>query len=297
MFCNRLSIPTRVCRFRFALNSLTSAPIGPLELTRRVKVLIWDDEIKVGESFSADAILGPLSAGAGPSTFGPFSRTSPTRPRRLRSVSTPRAGSHFPPAPSTAILSRSSSDFTGSTRPVPFSSKFASRVNPAATGVSVLEHMERLDKAEEGLKKLGRRSDEEEEEEVLFEEEEETEGTPLMKEPMTAPAILAPVAAQPSASASTAGSTLVNDEGDGASTSTSTAAGKPKLSGLGAAPANKPSARMSEDGGKPMHVRWASHGGHEGRSGRSMDVSRTPLPMGIEGSDPGMKTVIAEASG
>jgi phosphatidylinositol 4-kinase type 2 len=245
----------------------------------------------VGESFSSDSINGPLSAGAIPSTFNPFSRSSPTRPRRLRSVSTPRAGSHFPPAPATAILPRSSSDITGSARPVPFSSKVASRVNPAATGVSVLEHMERLDRVEEGLKRLGRGEDEDEEDEVLFEEDEDAERTPLMKEPVTAPAVKPTVPpSQPSASTSTAGSTLVNGDAEGA-----TAGAKPRLSGLGAAAANRPSLRMSEDSGsKPMHVRWASHGGHEGRSGRSMDVSRTPLPM--DGTSSGTKTVIAEVS-
>lgn len=246
----------------------------------------------MGESFSPDSINGPLSAGAVPSTYNPFSRSSPTRPRRLRSVSTPRAGSHFPPAPPTAILPRSSSDFTGSARPVPFSSKVASRVNPAATGVSVLEHMERLDRVEEGLKRLGRGEDEEDEE-VLFEEDEEAESTPLMKEPVTAPAVMAAVPpSQPSASTSAAGSTLVNGDAEGA-----TAGAKPRLSGLGAAAANRPSVRMSEDSGrKSMHVRWASHGAHEGRSGRSMDVSRTPLPMGMDGTSSGTKTVIAEVS-
>ena len=163
----------------------------------------------MGESFSSDSINGPLSAGAVPSTFNSFSHSSPTRPRRLRSVSTPRTGSHFPPAPPTAILPRSSSDLTGSAHPVPFSSKVASRVNPAATGVSVLEHMERLDRVE-GLKGLGRGEDEDE---VLFEEDEEAESTPLMKEPATAPAAVAAVPpSQPSASTSTAGSTLVNGQ-------------------------------------------------------------------------------------
>jgi len=60
-------------------------------------------------------------------------------------------------------------DITGVARPVPFASK-VSRVNPGATGVSVLEHMEKLDKVEAGLKRLAV------EEEVLFEQDEEQEG-------------------------------------------------------------------------------------------------------------------------
>jgi phosphatidylinositol 4-kinase type 2 len=152
--------------------------------------------------------------------------------------------------------------------------------------------MERLDRVEEGLKRLGRGEDEEEDEEVLFEEEDEdAESTPLMKEPVTAPAVKAAIPpSQPSASTSTAGSTLVNGDIEGATVGT-----KPRLSGLGAAAANRPSVRMSEDSGsKSMHVRWASHGAHEGRSGRSMDVSRTPFPM--DGTGSGTKTVIAEVS-
>ncbi|KIM31246.1 hypothetical protein M408DRAFT_320207 [Serendipita vermifera MAFF 305830] len=275
------------------LQSLKHPDEGPLELTRRVKVLIWDDEIQVGESFSADAVLGPLSAGAVPSTFAPFPRSSPTRPRRIRSVSTPRAESHFPPAPPTAIFSRTSSDFTGSSRPVPFAGRVSTRVNPAATGVSVLEHMERLDRVEQGLKRLGRTEDEddgdEEEHEVLFEEEEEHEGTPLMKEP-SPPRSLQPSNATPSQS-STLASTSATDQAH-ENTDPAVNGGKPRLSGLGDASA-RPSVRMSEDGAnKPKHVRWASHGAHEGRSGRSMDVSRTPLPM--DGMGVGTKTVIAE---
>ena len=274
---------------------------GPLELTRRVKVLIWDDEIQVGESFSAEAVLGPLSAGAIPSTFSPFPRSSPTRPRRIRSVSTPRANSHFPPVPSTAIFPRTSSDLTGSARPVPFAGRVSTRVNPAATGVSVLEHMERLDRVEQGLKRLGRGEDDEEDEgeehEVLFEEPEEAENTPLMKEPSpprqpkaleSSSTLVQP--SQPATSASTSASGLANGDADATE-----AGAKPRLSGLGITTPNRPSVRMSEDGGsKPKHVRWASHGAHEGRSGRSMDVSRTPLPM--DGIGAGTKTVISEVS-
>lgn len=241
-------------------------------------------------------MLGPLSAGAIPSTFGPFPRSSPTRPRRIRSVSTPRADSHFPPVPSTAIFPRTSSDFTGSARPVPFAGRVSTRVNPAATGVSVLEHMERLDRVEQGLNRLGRGEDDEgedEEHEILFEEPEEGENTPLMKEPSpprTLEASDSTATVRPSPAASTSAQGLANGDTD-----VDEAGAKPRLSGLGAAALNRPSVRMSEDGGsKPKHVRWASHGAHEGRSGRSMDVSRTPLPM--DGSGIGMKTVIAEVS-
>lgn len=46
-----------------------------------------------------------------------------------------------------------STDMVGISRPVSFSAKFQ-RVHPATTGVTVLEHMERLDAVEAGLKRL-----------------------------------------------------------------------------------------------------------------------------------------------
>jgi phosphatidylinositol 4-kinase type 2 len=237
---------------------------GPLELTRRVKILIWDDEIEVGESFSAEEVIGPMTA-APTVGFNPFNRGSPTRPRRIRSISSPRFDAFPPPS-----LTRSSSDLTGASRPVPFSSK-VTRVNPSATGVSVLEHMERLDRVEEGLKRLGDPGNE-----ILYEDPEDevataVEDTPLISEthivtPSTESIVKTPEdpAASTSKPASGSGTPLPN--------------GKPRLSGLGDTP--RPSVRMSEEGtGRSSHIRWASHGTgtREGRSGRSMDVTRTPL--------------------
>lgn len=69
----------------------------------------------------------------------------PTHPRRTRSHSV----SGFPPP-----IRRTSTDMRGISRPVSFSAKFQ-RVHPATTGVTVLEHMERLDAVEAGLKRLG----------------------------------------------------------------------------------------------------------------------------------------------
>lgn len=69
--------------------------------------------------------------------------TTKPRPRRSQSVT------DFPPP-----MRRSSTEFTGAPRPVSFSAKFH-RVHPATTGVTVLEHMERLDAVEAGLKRIG----------------------------------------------------------------------------------------------------------------------------------------------
>jgi phosphatidylinositol 4-kinase type 2 len=238
---------------QFSADLLIDSITGPLELTRRVKILIWDDELEVGESFSAEAISGPLSAGAAPNGFN---RGSPTRPRRLRSASSPR---DFPPR----ALSRASSDLTGSSRPVPFSSK-VTRINPSATGVSVLEHLERLDKVEEGLKRLGPNED------VLFEDEEDGETTAYATPPMQEPESIDPVVSTQNQQASTSTVNLVPS---------SQASAKPRLSGISNGTRPTLTVRMSEDAGRPSHVRWASQG-TEGRTGRSMDVSRNPLRDG-----------------
>lgn len=257
-----------------------------------MKVLVWDNEVEVGETFNAEAILGPMSANATLGSMNPFSRGSPTRPRRLRSASTPRASeANFPPP----TLARSSSDLTGATRPVPFSSK-VTRVNPGATGVSVLEHLERLDRVEEGLQRLGPANAND----ILFEDEEGeeralSEDQPLIKAPQpksstssakgaSQPPQIQPTTSTNNGDAATASTSapLARNSDSNAGSNTNT---KSRISGLG-----KPSSRMSEDGPRSAHVRWASAG--EGRSGRSMDVGRMPLPD-EEGDK---RLVIAEVS-
>ena len=60
-------------------------------------------------------------------------------------------------------MRRTSTDASGAPRPVPFAAKFQ-RVHPGTTGVTVLEHLERLDAVEASLQRLG--VDEEDEEDV-----------------------------------------------------------------------------------------------------------------------------------
>lgn len=80
--------------------------------------------------------------------------------RRMRSRS--MEGYPFPPP-----MRRSMTDSIAGPgpRPVPFAGKFQ-QINPGASGVRVLEQMERLDEVEKGLKKLGM-------EEVVEEEEDD----------------------------------------------------------------------------------------------------------------------------
>ncbi|CAL1707082.1 unnamed protein product [Somion occarium] len=120
------------------VQSLKHGDEGPLELTRRTKVLVWDDEIDLtDENIPSLLEEGPTSS--------PVNVPLPREPRRQRSQS----ASDFPPP-----MRRVSTEFTGVSRPVSFSAKFP-RVHPATTGVTVLEHMERLDAVEAGLKRLG----------------------------------------------------------------------------------------------------------------------------------------------
>ncbi|EGO00294.1 hypothetical protein SERLA73DRAFT_107341 [Serpula lacrymans var. lacrymans S7.3] len=130
------------------VESLKHADEGPLELTRRTKALVWDDEIEVMEEIPRPAGVGPLTASPRPSIS-----TMPL-PRRARSQS---YSSDFPPP-----VRRGSAE---ASRPVPFSAKFQ-KVHPGTTGVTVLEHLERLDAVEASLKRLGV-------EETLHEEDEE----------------------------------------------------------------------------------------------------------------------------
>ncbi|KAH9931138.1 phosphatidylinositol 3 and 4-kinase-domain-containing protein [Epithele typhae] len=141
------------------VQSLRHADEGPLELTRRTKVLVWDDEIPVtedmiplpnpdghnGSSYSAQ--LPPQGPALSPHASIASMPPLPTQPRRTRSHSHSVSG--FPPP-----MRRLATDGAGMSRPVSFSAKFQ-RVHPATTGVTVLEHMERLDAVEAGLKRLG----------------------------------------------------------------------------------------------------------------------------------------------
>jgi phosphatidylinositol 4-kinase type 2 len=121
-----------------SLSSLQLRISGPLELTRRTKVLVWDEELEVAEEAIQEVANSPSSPR--------LSINSVPLPRRTRSQS---SGSEFPPP-----IRRTSTDASGAPRPVPFAAKFQ-RVHPGTTGVTVLEHLERLDAVEASLQRLG----------------------------------------------------------------------------------------------------------------------------------------------
>ena len=79
---------------------------------------------------------------------------SPASPQSMNNVPLPRrarsqSSGEFPPP-----IRRASTDASGVPRPVPFAAKFQ-RVHPGTTGVTVLEHLERLDAVEASLQRLG----------------------------------------------------------------------------------------------------------------------------------------------
>ncbi|KAK0212691.1 phosphatidylinositol 3 and 4-kinase-domain-containing protein [Desarmillaria ectypa] len=119
------------------VQSLKHSDEGPLELTRRTKALVWDDQLELTEA-DLDDTNSPVAASP------KLSINSVPLPRRARSQSS----DDFPPPVQRAI-----SDASGVPRPVPFAAKFQ-RVHPGTTGVTVLEHLERLDAVEASLQRL-----------------------------------------------------------------------------------------------------------------------------------------------
>lgn len=121
-------------------------------------MLVWDDDVPVSEDMLPDLLAESAHSAHVPAVSPHASiATMPLpMPRRTRSQSI----SGFPPPP----MRRVETDVTGLSRPVSFSAKFQ-RVHPATTGVTVLEHMERLDAVEAGLKRIGVEGGEEDAEE------------------------------------------------------------------------------------------------------------------------------------
>lgn len=110
---------------------------------------MWDDEIEVADEDLQDTTIEP------PVSSPKLSVNSVPLPRHRRSQSS--SGGDFPPP-----IRRTSTDASGAPRPVPFAAKFQ-RVHPGTTGVTMLEHLERLDAVEASLQRLGVDEDYEEE--------------------------------------------------------------------------------------------------------------------------------------
>lgn len=128
------------------VQSLKHLDEGPLELTRRKKTLVWDDELEISEELLETFPESPK----------PSITTTPA-PRRTRSHS---SSGEFPPP-----IRRTPTDASGTPRPVSFSTKFQ-RVHPGTTGVTVLEHLERLDAVEASLQRLGVEGEDDDSEEI-----------------------------------------------------------------------------------------------------------------------------------
>ncbi|KAG8930968.1 phosphatidyl inositol kinase, partial [Tulasnella sp. 408] len=186
------------------VQSLKHMDEGPLELTRRTKVLVWDEEVEVPVDATPEEIIAIVSAaqmkpGAIPGDIAaqptlprtpvtpssglpsgaasvpnspprkahsPPPRRSMGMDRRSRSYSIgsrvaafgkskSSASSEFPPF-AFPKRSRRSSAVDPTMRPVPLSSKNLGHgaMMGAATGVSVLEHLEKLDVVESSLNRV-----------------------------------------------------------------------------------------------------------------------------------------------
>ncbi|KIY46206.1 hypothetical protein FISHEDRAFT_48152 [Fistulina hepatica ATCC 64428] len=118
--------------------------VRPLELTRRTKIMVWDDELEVPD----DAVPeGTAESEADDLASSRMSINTAPLPQRLRSHSS--GSSDFPPP-----LRRKFVDAAGNPRPVPLAAKLQ-RIHPGTTGVTILEHLERLDAVEASLSRLG----------------------------------------------------------------------------------------------------------------------------------------------
>ena len=133
---------------------------GPLELTRRQKLLVWGDEFEsTHEIFKSED--GDRHESEDPLEDRGDRPSSPHASINTMPLPTPTARLSFARQRPQRVISgplRRSADFPKFTRPVSFSTTY-SKVHPGTTGVAVLEQMERLDAVEASLKKLGRAAD------------------------------------------------------------------------------------------------------------------------------------------
>lgn len=236
--------------------------------------MVWDEEVELSGEDLIEMANGnkpnqiPLASPTASINTVPLPATEP---RRHRSQS----ASDFPPP-----MRRVSTEYSGVSRPVSFSAKF-SRVHPATTGVTVLEHMERLDAVEAGLKRLGV-------EESVIEEEEEMDVGDLRPKPRAQPP---------------------RDQSPEASTSGNLLSPPHPIERLPSVPEDEHvdhlaasvteedlvmmSKSMSHIDSRPsLHTRWSSHGGRgEERANPNLDW------MHIDPTEsPKKRTVIVEVS-
>ncbi|KAI4526189.1 hypothetical protein K525DRAFT_233650 [Schizophyllum commune Loenen D] len=254
------------------IQSLKHADEGPLELTRRKKVMVWDDEIEVPEG-DVDHPADEAEMQGLPSPH--MSVYSVPLPRRSLSISS----ADFPPP-----MTRTSTDASGAPRPVSFASKIQ-RVHPGTTGVTMLEHLERLDAVEASLQRLGI------DEDTVLEEDDVGDRPPTQPQVLAAQATLATLAV-PSPRQLVSASLPVTPFSPPSS---------PPMPTLHEAEFERSvspesddeadvvamSKSMSHAEGSPLHSRWASH--QAGTSRAAMEWAEAEA----DGESP-LKTVINE---
>lgn len=246
-------------------------------------MLVWDDEIELTEDMvtSSEADAQPATPRVRPASPHASINTVPlpiTHKRtRSQSIGAPL---DFPPPgrPTSMELSR----------PVSFSAKFP-RVHPAMTGVTVLEHMERLDAVEAGLKRKIAVDDS-----VLDEEPEEEDVGESSQQPRSAPAGLTVASASsphdapamllsPSAHSARLPAVPEDDANDANDADLSMSVSEDLMAAM------SQSTMQLEVSPALMHSRWASYHGHSDQ--QNLDWMR------IDGNDaPKPRTVIVEVS-
>lgn len=275
---------------------------GPLELTRRQRVLVWDDEFEsTHEMFKHDeghheSEAPPEGHEDRPSSPHASINTMPLPTSTPRLFTRPRLQRIAIPD-----TSARSADFLGLPRPVSFSTTY-SKVHPGTTGVAVLEQMERLDAVEASLKKLGggvpRDNSGDADREVDVVE------SPTRAGPRTKPS--GPPSAPGRVSRSSSTHTHTYSDSDFVPPAMTASFSGPFSSGgvsdglpaVAEAPSSNASevgdeglAQMSKsmsymDAGRPPHSRWMSQDEDRPRLGWIPDEEETPKP----------KTVIVEVS-
>ena len=240
-----------------------------MELTRRKKVMVWDDEIEIPEG-DLDHPADEAEMQGLPSPH--MSVYSVPLPRRSLSISS----ADFPPP-----MTRTSTDASGAPRPVSFASKIQ-RVHPGTTGVTMLEHLERLDAVEASLQRLGI------DEDTVLEEDDVGDRPPTQPQVLAAQATLAVPSQRQLVSASLP-VTLFSPPSSPPMPTLHEAEVERSVSPESDDEADvvAMSKSMSHAEGSPLHSRWASH--QAGTSRAAMEWAEAEAD-----GESSLKTVINE---
>ncbi|KAK4703957.1 phosphatidylinositol 4-kinase type 2, partial [Phenoliferia sp. Uapishka_3] len=136
--------------------SLRDEDEGPLELCRRPKKLVWDDAMVVADDDFTRSLVAAASAPA-PTNAPPTPPRTPSPPASVASPTPSNKRPSSPPPTMPVPLKRVSSDHTSRKRPAGRADRHHSRSLSSGvpiqeyqslTGIAMLEHLEKVEKAE-----------------------------------------------------------------------------------------------------------------------------------------------------